>query len=220
MAFIVNASFTFQETIAIPIDWKDKVNGDFSFIKHWRYADNVFTNKYGELVCDGFCDDTLRNMTDKNGRIKKDFRKAYYQILDTTHYFYSLKCEAWSYEYGEANFMEAYKHGKDSVVCHSITNVATHSSLNLIIVKDKCYPVIKLNSIRRINGKNQYTFHCTDGMIQIDKNMWKKGIMKASFLFHFYNHLNPQHHEPMYWKGCIYTKIKNENDPEIGYKKI
>ena len=90
-------------------------------------------------------------------------------------------------------------------ICFTHNNIATHSSLILTIIKDKCIPTIELNSITP-TGKKIYT--CKNGHIQIDRNLWKNGILKANFDFVFDHKEDPS--KPMYWKGKIYVNIDNE----------
>jgi hypothetical protein len=76
----------------------------------------------------------------------------------------------------------------------------------LTIVKDKCITIIELNSVASSSRKIIYA--CKSGQIEIDKNFWEKGILKANFDFVFDNKENP--YKSMYWKGKIYTTIDKE----------
>ncbi|MBB4037596.1 hypothetical protein GGR21_003516 [Dysgonomonas hofstadii] len=101
--------FSCKEKQGIEIRWTDNLEGDFSFTQEWSYPENVFLNEYGELVCNGLCDTILDKMRDENGRIIKDSITHYYQLLDTTHHYYTLHSEAHAHEWAGTNYAEAYK---------------------------------------------------------------------------------------------------------------
>jgi hypothetical protein len=167
------------------------------------YPESVYINEFGQVSCDGFCPPETDKMKDKNGRIYEDSLKSYYNLIDTTHLFHSIKSEAWAYEWGETDFITAERTNKDTVICFTQNNAATHSSLNLIITKSTVNPTIVLNSIFNNDIK---TYNCKNGEMLIDKNLWKKGILKATFNFEFFN---LESSDKMYWKGSIYTDITN-----------
>jgi hypothetical protein len=63
-----------------------------------------------------------------------------------------------------------------------------------------------LNSIVRSTGTRIYT--CKSGQIEIDQNLFKKGILKAKFDLVFDHKENQS--KPMFWKGKVYTEIKSK----------
>ena len=123
---------------------------------------------------------------------------------DTLHIFHSIESDAWCYEWGGTNYITAERINEDTVVCFTECNESTHSSLNLIITENTVKPTIILNSIMDFDEK---IYKCKNGQMAIDKNMWKQGILKATFDFDFYHNEDSTR---MYWKGNIYTKIENE----------
>lgn len=185
----------------ILITWHDSIAGDFSFKDNWSYPEGVYKNEFGQLSCDGLCPEEIDRMQDENGRIYDDSLKAFYQLVDTTHEFHSIQSEARTYEWAGTDFITVERVSKDTVICYTQNNTATHSSLDLIIVKDIVKPTIILNSITPTGTKIHI---CKSGQIKIDRNLWDKGIMKAEFDFIFDDKENPS--EPMYWKGKIYTR--------------
>lgn len=82
------------------------------------------------------------------------------------------------------------------------TNSATHCFLKLKIEGNNCTPIIVLNSTAH---PKEEIFYCKQGNIQIDKSLWKKGILKAIFNFAFQNHIEPQ--KGIFWKGRILSKF-------------
>lgn len=190
----------------IRINWTNKLSGDFSFKEKWDYPEGVYKNDFGQLSCDGLCPPEIERMKDEKGRIYEDSLKAFYRLVDTTRQFHSIQSEAWAYEWAGANFITATRKNKDTIACFTHNNVATHSSLFLTITKEKCIPKIELNSIIGSTGTKTYT--CKRGQIEIDKNLWDKGILKARFDFVFDHKENPN--KPMFWKGKLYTEIKKE----------
>ena len=189
----------------VSLKWVDNLRGDFSFKDDWSYPEGVYRNEFGQLSCDGFCPPETDKMKDENGKIYENFLEAFYGLVDTTHFFHSLKSEAWTYEWAGTNFITVKRKNKDTVVCFTQNNAATHSSLNLIITKNAVKPTIVLNSIFGRNGEK--TYHCKSGQMIIDKKLWNEGILKATFDFNFYHNENPNE---MYWKGSIYAKIEND----------
>ncbi len=189
----------------VEISWVENLNVDFSFAKNWDYPEGVYKNDFGQLSCDGICPPEIDRMKDENGKIYKDSLKAFYQLVDTTHQFHSIQSDAWTYEWAGTNFVTVTKKNADTTICYTHKNLATHSSLILTIIKDKCIPTIELNSITPTGRK---IYNCKGGQIEIDKSLWEKGILKADFDFVFEHTENPN--KPMYWKGKVYANIDNE----------
>lgn len=188
----------------IKIEWKDNIEGDFSFTKKWNYADYVYKNDIGQLVCNGICNPLTDIMKDENGKIIEDSLNRYYQLVDTTHIFHTIESISNSYEWAGTDNIAAKRTDKDTVICYTLCNAATHSSLLITIVKNKCIPKIEFNSIT--DTANPIYFSHKKGYIIIDKNLWNKGIIKAEFSFLFHNHENQK--RDLFWKGKIYSVIK------------
>jgi len=123
---------------------------------------------------------------------------------DTTHLFHSIESEARCYEWGGTDYITTQRINKDTVVCFTECNAATHSSLNLIITKKTVMPTIVLNSISDFGTK---IYNCKSGQMVIDETLWNQGILKATFDFDFYH---DDGSNKMYWKGKIYAKIESE----------
>ncbi len=191
---------------AVGINWLENLSGSFSFAKNWDYPEGVYRNGFGQLSCDGLCPDEIDRMKDEHGRIWKDSLARFYQLVDTTHQFYSIKSETNSYEWAGTNFLTAERIHKDTIRCFADNNAATHSRLELLISKNKCFPAIKLNSIA--SPAKTIIYRCKKGKIEIDRNLWNNGILKAKFDFTFDNPENLR--QPLFWKGKIYAKIKAE----------
>ena len=191
-----------SNSIPITIKWVENLQGDFSFINNWSYAEGVYKNEYGKLSCEGLCPPEIDTMKDSTGRIYADSLRALYAIIDTTLLSHSIESEARCYEYDGTNFIEVNRLGNDSFHCFTLATISTHSSLNIDIMRDCCYATIEWNSI---DSSGDEIFYCSKGNITIDKNHWKAGIMKAVFRFSFENNGNPK--EPFYWKSKIYAKL-------------
>lgn len=189
----------------IQIQWVDSLTGDYSFTENWDYNDYIFLNDFGQLVCDGLCPEEIINMRDEQGRIYKDSIGRYYQFVDTTHVYHTIESEARCYEWTGTNYIEAIKMSNDSIKAYTLCNPATHSSLILEMIDNKCFARIELNSV---TPSGQQIFNCNGGYIKIDKYLWKENIMKAEFDLSFENNLQPS--DSLWWKGKIYTTI-NEN---------
>ncbi len=197
------ALFSCNNNKRVEVKWVDNLQGDFSFTEKWNYPENVFRNDYGELVCDGLCDDALFGMRDADGRILPDSIDRYYQLLDTTHYYHTIESDADCYEWDGTDFAYAYRGGGDTVSCHTAYGVSAHSSLRFIVTENSCIPSIELNSITDAGIKY---YRGKGGWIRIDRTLWQKGILKAEFDFTFDN--SDDIENPMRWKGRIHTKIE------------
>lgn len=203
--FIVSVSFINQskkERLWIPIHWVDNIAQDFSFKDNWSYPDGVFKNKFGQPSCDSGICHGIKDMKDKNGRIIKDSLEAFYKIVDTTHIKHSLKSSVNMYEVFRANFINFNRSPNGTIVGKSLTNMATHSSLNIKIQNDSAKVWVDFNSIKNVE---KLRFHLKEGSIMIDKSYFEKGIIKADFNFTFLNTL--EEYKNLSWKGLIFSEI-------------
>jgi len=197
---------------SVPVNRVSRIQGDFSFASEWHYNEFVFLRESGELHCDGICDPSIDTMYDSNRNIKKHLRDTYYSIVDTTHIFKTIECDAWCYEFGGTDDIVAERYKNGTVACYTMCNVSTHCSLifELEPHRDSCMPVIEFISIAS-GKKSVYT--CMDGTITLDSTAWSKSTLKAIFDFKFVHTDGP---EPMFWKGKICTPIvKSENDSVV-----
>jgi len=190
-----------KKSVPVSVNWVNNLAGDFTFHKKWSYPENVFKNEFGQLNCDGECPEEITKMEDKHGKILKDSLPAFYKLVDTTHQFHSILCKAWCYEWAGTDYMEVSQKN-DTTYCYTLTNAATHCSLQLVILNNYCLATVDLKSI--VPGGDA-TFYCNNGYITIDKTLWNKGILKADFSLNFDNK-----EKPVYWKGKIYSTIKAE----------
>ncbi len=196
-------------SIPITIKWVDHIEGDFSFTNKWSYPLGVARKNDGKAGCadGGFCPDRCYSMLDSNGIVRDDSSAVFYQLLDTTHQFHTIACEAWCYEWAGTDFINVFQNNMDTVTCFTMAGIATHCSLELTLIRDSCYATINLNSVVH-NG--DATFYSISGFFILDQTLWKKGIMKAEFSFVFEHLANPN--EPMYWKGLIYSPLNQTDD--------
>ncbi|MDR0540908.1 MAG: hypothetical protein LBH19_01710 [Dysgonamonadaceae bacterium] len=123
-----------RQTAAIPIRWESHLDGDFSFSEKWSYGEWIFRNRFGQLVCDGWCPSGTEAMRDADGRIIEDSLTAYYQWVDTTHYYYTMTTDdpqtpdtLWH--------IQAERFSRDTVTCSTNMSggVYTHSESRLSV---------------------------------------------------------------------------------------
>jgi|GEM_PF-712038 len=200
----LSCKMAIDESVEIQIRWVDDLAGDFSFIDNWSYRDGVYRNEFGQMSCDGLCPPEIETMFDENRKILADSLEAFYNLVDTTHYFHSIESEAMTYEWAGTEFISVNRVNKDTVICFTMNNVATHSSLDLVITEKTVKPTIDLISI---TPSGNMLFYCSGGEMTIDRSFWEKGILKATFDFKFDDKENPD--MQMYWKGKIYAEIKS-----------
>ncbi|WP_300675294.1 hypothetical protein [Soonwooa sp.] len=190
-----------------------KLDDDFSFRKKWEYPEGVYRNEFGQLSCDGICPPEIDDMMDEKGKIFPDSLSAFYKVVDTTHQFYSLESEAWTYEWAGSHYATATQPAINMIVCETEPNVATHSRLIMKFISGYCIPKIEVLSISKPDDKKTYDYQ--SGKIYIDQSHFKKGILKAKFDFTFKHPENPK--QIMYWKGKIFAPIVKDyikNGPE------
>ncbi|GHT11213.1 hypothetical protein FACS189426_12770 [Bacteroidia bacterium] len=187
----------------IPIEWADHLEDDFSFSELWNYGEAIFRNEYGQLICDGLCPSESYNMLDSEGRILEDSLQRYYQLVDTTHHYYTIVIDEW---HDSLWYIHARQLNKDSIECFTNSGVSTYNSLKIDIVGNTCFPSVELTSPA---PDSDWTYPCTGGSLKIDKTCWQKGIMKAVFRFTFYDEFGEV--KNFTWRGRIYANIENYN---------
>lgn len=195
----------------IKISWKNNLSGDFSFSNTWDYPLGVKLNEDGRPGCadGGFCPERCYSMLDSNGKVIKDSIEIFYQLLDTTHLYHSIESSAECYEFGGTDYIQVNRISKDSILCQTETNIATHSILQLEIINNICLATIITISIVQLEEEENTNsiYYCKKGELKIDEDLWKEGIMKAQFNFEFENNYDKNY--SMFWKGKILTKINN-----------
>lgn len=197
-----------DEYIPYPqVSWVEVLAGDFSFKDKWSYNENVFTNEFGELVCDGFCTERLNGMRDQNGRIIADSLTVYYRLLDTSHYYHTIQCESSCSEFAGTNFIDVKQVGIDSFFCQTHTTVGTHCSLHISFSRKSIKAGVRLNSI--IHG-GDHSYECINGVVRVEEQAMKKDILKAEFYLTCWNGVDGDNGEYIYWKGWIYAPVKKQ----------
>jgi len=186
----------------IQIQWVDSIEGDFSFVQDWSYNEGVYVNRHGQLSCDGLCPPETDRLKDSEGRLIYDSLKKFYEIIDTSHFNHTIKCEAVAHEFAGINFIFCKRMG-EGCNCFTPGSVGTHSSLDLTFINDSCSAFIDLVSIM---PDSDQIFELIEGWIKIDKSLYSQGKLKASFDLKFKDETRPE--RPLEWKGLICTKIE------------
>jgi hypothetical protein len=189
----------------LEIKWVEKIESNFEFANNWSYPEGVYVNRFGQLSCDGICPIEIDEMKDDEGRIKEESLKAFYEIIDTTHLFYSLESESNAPEFTGSDFIQVTRQNKKKTKINTSTNVGTHSSLNIEIDKSKFTAWIDFNSITPI-GNHKFTI--SKGNLIIERKSWEQGILKAEFDFVFENTLNQIKIKTFNWKGKVLKEIE------------
>lgn len=203
-ALLSSAQVPMSHSRPLQIQWVDSLPGDFSFRHQWSYQPGVSLQPNGRVMCDGLCPPATAAMVDQSGNIFPDSLASYYRLVDTTHLYHTLASEAHCYEWAGADYISAQR-CHDTIAADTYCNPATHSSLRLRIVGDKCYARILESSIMSSRNGKRRVYYCTGGEIKIDKKLLAKGILKAGFDFSF---RAPRAMRPMYWRGRIYKKLE------------
>ncbi|MBS1634572.1 MAG: hypothetical protein JST26_01530 [Bacteroidetes bacterium] len=193
-----------KQPLPLLVQWCDSLAGDFTFTRQWSYPWGVEMKKNGHAGCadGGFCPERCYRMMDDQGIVLKDSTEIFYRLLDTTHLFHTLECEAKMSEWDGSDFMHVYRSTPTSVYAYSETSISTHCSLQLRFEHDTCYASVDLNSIM---PEGSAVYYCLKGFVQLDRIYWAKGMMKARFEFYFKEPGSSK--ELLYWKGRIMAPI-------------
>jgi len=133
---------------ALKIQWVQEMPGNFNFRYKWSYPENIFRNKYGQLICDGICPSRTDGMRNAKGKIFKDSLKAYYQLIDTSHLYHTLESKCNCGEWSGEHFIQVQRTVGNTIECFTQGSVSTHCLLKMTIVGDDCYPPIKTKQHR------------------------------------------------------------------------
>lgn len=193
-----------EQPVPVKVEWVKSIRGNFSFINSWQYPEGIFRNHLGQLVCDGLCPEGTEKMLTDDGSVKKEFLNTYYKYVDTSHLKHSIQSEAWCYEWAGTDFIDVFKKTSDTIVCKTKMNAATHCSLRIAIIQNKAYATIELKSVAK-GGEIVYT--CKSGIMRIEKEIFKKGILKADFDFTFDNPEDQK--RTIFWRGKIFAQMKS-----------
>ncbi|GAB5418592.1 MAG: hypothetical protein Crog4KO_03490 [Crocinitomicaceae bacterium] len=185
------------------IEWKQNIEGDFSFKNDWSYPEGVYMNQWGQLSCDGFCPPETDAMKDSLGRIYDDSLASFYLFVDTSHLAHTFLAQGSMYEWAGADWISFERKEDGSIVGKSSCNAATHKSINIKIKDDQVTAWLDYNSITE---QGREIFPLQEGWISIDKKLLRKGVVKARFRFDFENTLETL--VPLNCEGLIYSEIR------------
>ncbi|NRA13851.1 MAG: hypothetical protein HRT57_18065 [Crocinitomicaceae bacterium] len=158
---------------------ENDLEGDFSYTLKWDYPLGVYTNRHGQVSCDGFCQEGAHELKDDQGRIPEDSAAVFYALVDTTHEFHSLNSEAQQYEWGQSNQMRFVDHGDYRFTGMSTCNAGTHSGLNIHLdVMRKTF--IASVDFTSITPKPRQHFQLKKGILVLDEDPLAKKISKVN----------------------------------------
>ena len=183
------------------------MDDDFSFTEEWDYPEGVYLNQWGQLSCEGLCPMEIERMKDDQGRIFNDSLAAFYEIIDTTHRFYSHQGIVRTFEYGECNYANAkVLNGKIHV--QTEVNAATHTSLHIVFDTEEksateCKIYLIYNSIRPVKP---VVFRVRSGMLEISREKFEEGLVQMSFDLEFEEVSNNPEFEQS-WNGLILVEL-------------
>lgn len=192
-----------QAGLTLKIEWVKNMTDNFSFHHQWSYPEGVYKNKFGQLSCDGLCPSEIEVMKDANGKIYPDSLARFYAVVDTSHIPHSIQSEAYVFQWAGTNFIQFKKTKSNTVEGQTTCNAATHSSLHLTLDGNTCSAYIQLIST---TDSPDMIFPLTRGSIQVDKEYYKRGVVKAIFDLEFENTASAT--DPLFWRGKIYAPIE------------
>lgn len=182
----------------IKIDWKMKVDGDFSFTEKWEYPEGIVRNQFGQLVGNDSLFVWSNVLRDEAGKLLASSFDQYYSRYDTTHQFHTMSSE--TNVYNDEHFPPrsiGIKQLHDSTYL-AIAEHPLSMQPQLTIAFDDKYCQAWLSI-----GMEKY--RALEGNIEMDRVVWYKGIGKGKFNFVFENPSEPD--KPIYWKGKFCARV-------------
>ena len=208
-----------KQTAKINIKWTDNLDGDFSFKNRWQYEQstiNVIVKTEALMVLGNGDEEALSKKWEK----RENELSTDEMYSNTMHYPYTLQTNG---ESEQLDYILAEQIDSNTVECQSSGNTVVDEVgdawLNLNIVENECYPIIGFTKYNihkdflvQKRWMNQYDkpdpfetiYPCTEGSITIDKPIWDRGWLKASFSFVF----NSFHSGNFTLSGNIFTPIR------------
>jgi hypothetical protein len=183
---------------SIPISWFQELKGDFSFAEEWDYTDGIELNEYQQIICWN-CPPRAEKMLDKRRKIISDSMDIFYQLIDSTRHFQSLKSRSTIVNLSGNTSISVKKYGDFTIEGFTKNEDSIHCSLFFRMKNDF------INSWVYIKNNNETKIlKLKEGKFFVDKSAFDKGILKANFSF-IYQSENT--FKPLYWSGKFYAKI-------------
>lgn len=186
---------------SIPIQMVDEIDADFSFAENWNYDWGVYENQYGQLSCDGLCPNEAYEMQ-VDGRIIEDSIKAYYELIDTTHFHHTMQSKAEMYEWTGCDYIYVSRDSNMRISAETVITPGSHSTLHFQINRDKAKIWAHYNSIANVQPRN---FSLKSGFIKVERQAFERDTIKAQFDLTFSNTLESD--VALSWSGLIYAAI-------------
>jgi len=181
----------------ISIEWVENINDDFEFTKQWSYKEGVYLNSFGQVSCDGFCPERTDQMKDSYGRVLKDSLTVFYQLVDTTHIFHTLKSTNDNEDKSYVNYITASKVNDSTFTLQTTQNSHIYGGLKILLIHSNCYSEIVVISPNPAIGTQYYKL--IKGHISIELPTFNKGIIKSKFDLTF----ELDSHEFVNWQGLV-----------------
>lgn len=184
---------------SIPIGWFQELKGDYSFAHEWEYADGIEVNDYQQIICSS-CPKRVQRMLDKRRKIITDSMNVFYQLIDSTRHYHSLKSRSTVINMEKNNYIQVKKYGDFTIEGFTKSNDTLNCSL-FFRIKDNfivSWAYFKSGSTTKI-------YNLKEGKFFVDKSAFDKGNLKANFSFVYFSE---SEFKPLYWSGKIYSKIK------------
>jgi len=197
LIFLLGVGRAFGQ-IPITVKYVEHLTYDSSFTELWDYAENVFVNDQGELVCDWSCPPRLDKMRGLDGSIIRDSLEVYYQLFDTSHFFHNIKCATNAPAFSECNYVSIEQTGILSFTGFTAVSAATHTSLMFDVRGSTAQAKVYFNDIR---GPAQL-FKLESGSIEIDESDLYRGWFTARFSMFF----KRPGYDNIEWFGVMHAK--------------
>ena len=159
---------------------------DSASTRGWEYQEGIFTNKWGQLSCDGFCPREIDLMKNDQGRIFDDSLTAFYSYIDTTHRHFTLERSNEPYEYGQAHYMITEKRdGK--LFLRSEMNLALNTSIHIEFdpSPENSFKLKTYLIYYSLSDQPPRTFNLLSGQVEFCEQAYNEGFLQLKFDLNF-----------------------------------
>ncbi len=183
----------------VKVQWERSLNTDFSFIKKWKYQEDIEKDSLGQLICASCTGINQQEYFSPSGILVWENIEKYYKQVDTSHYHYQISCESNAYEFAGTHYIDVSYISDDLLKIRTKKSKSTFSILEIFINRKNASAQIVMSSQRA--GENSTILPLKSGNIKINKKKWKVGQLALEFSFLFDNIIETN--RDIYWNGKI-----------------
>lgn len=181
--------------IKLKITWVDSIHGDFSFTEIPYEKTDFLHLSFPTIEEDSLFKARIARMRNDDNQIIQDSMETYLSLVDTSLH-YSIYSEEVPYGGTQGTALMSFSQIKSTI--SGVYGDIFGNSMNIVIENNTVSAWTVWNVINSQGAWNSVQ-PLAGGYINIDRNLYKKGIIKAEFDFSFESTQN--------WKGLLYSKV-------------